>query len=137
MAFYTRFVQRLDRCSAIDNDGQAAYLDLRHRHFPDDLPSSEAEKEGGVVGEHFRGHARLWMHLIQTPLLMIHSKDDPVVAYSNQDWETATENEHIIGVTTKRGGHVAFFHGLMPFGGTWSDTVAMRQTSSRTTAKVL
>jgi len=93
------------------------------------------------------------MHLIQTPLLMIHAKDDPVVAYTNQNWEVtcsrfnaspysqsmphapeltrihpqvATENEHIIGLTTKRGGHVAFFQGWLPFGSTWSETVSMR-----------
>ena len=65
MTFYTRFVHGLNRCSALDDDGHVCYLDLRHRDFPDDLPTDEAEKEGGVVGEHFRCHARRCMHLIQ------------------------------------------------------------------------
>jgi len=61
---------------------------------------------------------------------MIHAKDDPVVAYTNQDWDDCAKNEHIISLTTKRGGHVAFFQGLLPFGPTYAECVSMQYISS-------
>jgi len=60
MSFYTRFVHRLEQCSAVDENGDSCYMDVRGRVFPDDLAATEAEKEGGVVGEHFRGELSIY-----------------------------------------------------------------------------
>ena len=130
MHFYTHFIHGLRSCTSTSLDGVLSYRSYADRDYPDNVSPDEAEMEGGVVGEHFRGHASLWMHTIKTPLLMIHSKDDPVVAYTNQDWHSSANNEHIISVTTKRGGHVAFFQGLLPFGPTWSETIQMQYIAS-------
>merc|ERR1712025_267261 len=67
---------------------------------------------------------------IQVCTLLLTALDDPVTAASHVDWEKVMQNKNIISMITKRGGHVAFYTGAMPFGNAYSDEVIERFISS-------
>eukprot|EP00656_Telonema_subtile_P007474 TRINITY_DN13507_c0_g1_i3.p2 TRINITY_DN13507_c0_g1~~TRINITY_DN13507_c0_g1_i3.p2 ORF type:complete len:317 (+),score=94.54 TRINITY_DN13507_c0_g1_i3:476-1426(+) len=79
---------------------------------------------------HYAGAAFFGMDRICVPTLLMHAKDDPVVPHHNLNWEKVFENKHIISVTTKRGGHVGWFEGVLPHGATWSDKMMLGYISS-------
>lgn len=81
---------------------------------------------------HFATPARTLVSDIATTLLMIHAKDDTMVSYSDcVDWNEVKENQNIITVTTKRGGHIGFheWKGFLS-GLSWAENMALDFTSS-------
>ena len=70
------------------------------------------------------------MHKVAVSTLIIHAHDDPVVSTKNIDFQKIVQNKHIVTMTTKRGGHCAYFSGWTPFGPTWADLVASRYISA-------
>lgn len=42
------------------------------------------------------------------------SKDDPIVSYNAFPYENIKNNPNIKFVATEKGGHVCWFHGLIP-----------------------
>jgi hypothetical protein len=73
---------------------------------------------------HYANGAHCNMNHIEVTTLLIHADDDPIVDVDVTEWETYTQNKHLIVLHTKRGGHVGFFDGWLPFGSTWCDTVS-------------
>ena len=64
------------------------------------------------------------MEKIQITTLILHADDDPVVTGKQMKWGTMIKNKHLVTVQTKRGGHCAWYEGILPFGETWSDRVS-------------
>ena len=76
----------------------------------------------GVGNEkHYNGLAMPYISSVKVTTLMIHAVDDPVVGYDSIDWFACSKNKNIITVKTKRGGHVGWLAGSLPFGSTWAD----------------
>ncbi len=66
------------------------------------------------------------MNKVDITTLILHADDDPVVSNEHIDWTAARRNRNIITVRTRRGGHVAWYEGMLPFGETWCDRVVCR-----------
>ena len=97
------------------------------------MRDSEDEAYAGYqtrTASHYNGI--VWEHMdkVQTPLLIVHARDDPVVSHETLNLEQCHQNNHIITMTTKRGGHLGFHEGVLPFGLTWADRVHMRYISA-------
>lgn len=73
---------------------------------------------------HYEDSAFSHVDGVQVSTLVLHAYDDPVVSYAHIDWQALVANPHIIVVTTKRGGHCAWYEGILPFGHTWSERVS-------------
>lgn len=70
-------------------------------------------------------------HRIGVTTLLIHADDDPMV--SNNIFnatELARSSKYIISLSTRRGGHIAFYEGLLPFGKTWDLRISMQFISA-------
>ena len=59
------------------------------------------------------------MDRVELTTLVLHADDDPVCHGRHVDWDTMQKNKHIIACHTRRGGHVAWFDQVFPFGDTW------------------
>ena len=71
------------------------------------------------------------IHKIGITTLVLHSSDDPMVSNSIFNvTELARASKYIISLNTKRGGHIAFYEGLFPFGKTWDLRVSMQFISA-------
>lgn len=70
------------------------------------------------------------MSSVAVSTLIIHSHDDPVVSAGSIDVPYIVSNKYMTMMTTKRGGHCAFFQGGTPFGASWADMVASRYISA-------
>ena len=71
------------------------------------------------------------IHKIGITTLVLHSSDDPMV--SNQIFnvtELARASKYIISLNTKRGGHIGFYEGFLPFGKTWDLRISMQFISA-------
>lgn len=73
---------------------------------------------------HYEDNAFSRVSGVQVSTLILHAVDDPVVSYKHIDWDEVTNNKHVIVLTTRRGGHVAWYEGFFPFGATWSEKVS-------------
>lgn len=63
--------------------------------------------------------------------LVLHSSDDPMV--SNQIFnvtELARASKYVISLNTRRGGHIGFYEGFLPFGKTWDLRISMQFMSA-------
>eukprot|EP00520_Triparma_pacifica_P001497 CAMPEP_0118634302 /NCGR_PEP_ID=MMETSP0785-20121206/1468_1 /TAXON_ID=91992 /ORGANISM="Bolidomonas pacifica, Strain CCMP 1866" /LENGTH=551 /DNA_ID=CAMNT_0006525255 /DNA_START=227 /DNA_END=1879 /DNA_ORIENTATION=- len=81
---------------------------------------------------HFATPARTMISDIATTLLMVHAKDDTMVSYADcVDWNEVKENQNIITVTTKRGGHIGFheWKGFLS-GLSWAENMVLDYISS-------
>jgi len=70
------------------------------------------------------------MKNVKIASLILHALDDPVVNNDHIDWSAIASNPHMISMHTNRGGHVAFFDGIIPFGPTFSDRACANFISS-------
>lgn len=71
------------------------------------------------------------VHKIGITTLVLHSSDDPMVSNSIFNvTELARASKYIISLNTKRGGHIAFYEGLLPFGKTWDLRISMQFISA-------
>ena len=70
------------------------------------------------------------MKNVKISSLILHALDDPVVSNDHIDWTAIAGNPHMISMHTNRGGHVAFFDGLVPAGPTFSDRACANFISS-------
>lgn len=70
------------------------------------------------------------MHQIQVTFLILHADDDPIVHGRQMNWSNLLHNKHIICMHTKRGGHVAHFDQMLPFGDCYSDRVIVNFVSA-------
>ena len=70
------------------------------------------------------------MKNVKISSLILHALDDPVVSNDHIDWTAIASNPHMISMHTNRGGHVAFFDGLVPAGPTFSDRACANFISS-------
>ena len=75
------------------------------------------------VNSVYYNNPSLSMNKIQVTLLILHADDDPIVHGRQMNWDKLLENKHIICMHTKRGGHVAHFDTVLPFGDQYSDRV--------------
>jgi len=78
------------------------------------------------TADHYANQASKFMDNVQITTLVLHAQDDPIVSGDHIDWEQAEANRFIITMRTRRGGHVAWYEGLLPFGETWCDRVCCR-----------
>ena len=83
----------------------------------------ERQKFSGTQ-DHYTGLAAGKMEKIEILTLMMHSEDDPIVGYASVDWKSVKMNKYVVSATTKRGGHVQWHDGILPFGSTWCHQVA-------------
>lgn len=51
---------------------------------------------------------------VQTPMLIVHAKDDPICAHKSVPVKTLASNPNIIVAETNRGGHMCWISGLKP-----------------------
>ena len=79
---------------------------------------------------HYEGTAQCKLDQIQVTTLMVHARDDPIVAFSEASWKAAGENKHIIAVSTERGGHCGWAEGVQPFGPAFSDRLVVNYISA-------
>eukprot|EP00300_Choanocystis_sp_HF-7_P002118 c11654_g1_i2.p2 GENE.c11654_g1_i2~~c11654_g1_i2.p2 ORF type:complete len:193 (+),score=52.29 c11654_g1_i2:1198-1776(+) len=70
---------------------------------------------------HYSTPARLAMDKIEIPTLLIHAADDPIVSTKHLNWDQICRNKNIIAMLTKRGGHVGWYEGGLPFGNTLAE----------------
>ena len=74
----------------------------------------DAEFFGKILGykngdEYYRGiSSAKYIKYINKPLLVIHSKDDPICTYKGIPFDDVCENENIIFILTDKGGHSCF-----------------------------
>ena len=52
---------------------------------------------------------------LDIPMMMIHSKDDPIVSVDNLPMDKLLKNKNIIIAKTEKGSHVCWFSGLKPY----------------------
>ena len=71
------------------------------------------------------------IHKIGITTLILHSSDDPMVSNSIYNLtELARASKYVISLNTKRGGHIAFYEGMLPFGRTWDLRITMQFISA-------
>ena len=71
------------------------------------------------------------VHKIGITTLVLHSSDDPMVSNSIFNvTELARASKYIISLNTKRGGHIGFYEGFLPFGKTWDLRISMQFISA-------
>ena len=74
----------------------------------------DTEFFGKILGykngdEYYRGiSSAKYIKYINKPLLVIHSKDDPICTYKGIPMDDVCENENIIFILTEKGGHSCF-----------------------------
>lgn len=61
---------------------------------------------------------------VSIPLLVVHSYDDPIISQNHVPIDKIKQNENIIFVTTKMGGHTGWLEGFIPNGYSWFDNLA-------------
>ena len=82
----------------------------------------DTEFFGKILGykngdEYYRGiSSAKYIKNINKPLLVIHSKDDPICTYKGIPMDDACENENIIFILTEKGGHSCFIENEKDFG---------------------
>ncbi|KAJ1446602.1 hypothetical protein M885DRAFT_545778 [Pelagophyceae sp. CCMP2097] len=70
---------------------------------------------------HYMTPSRRKLAQVQVPLLVLHSRDDPLVSHDDcYDWVDAVANPHVIAVRTNRGGHLGWHEGVWPMGPSWA-----------------
>lgn len=70
-------------------------------------------------------------HKIEITTLILHSSDDPMVSNSMFNLtELARASKYVISLNTKRGGHIAFYEGMLPVGRTWDLRITMQFISA-------
>ena len=80
--------------------------------------------------DHYTGLVIGKFDMIGVTTLIIHAEDDPILKFDSLDWKAIAANKNLISVTTKRGGHVAWEEGLLPFGESWANRISVRFISS-------
>ncbi|GAB5354139.1 hypothetical protein AAMO2058_000094200 [Amorphochlora amoebiformis] len=83
-------------------------------------------KFGEETKMHYEQNAAEGMDKVQITTLVLHAEDDPIVSDGHVDWDIVENNKSIISMKTRRGGHVAWYEGFLPFGETWCDRVCCR-----------
>jgi len=68
--------------------------------------------------DYYRRPALQGMDAIQVSTLILSALDDPIVHISNINWARVCENPNLIVMRTRRGGHVGWYEGILPFGDT-------------------
>ena len=82
----------------------------------------DTEFFGKILGykngdEYYRGiSSAKYIKSINKPLLVIHSKDDPICTYKGIPMDDVCENENIIFILTEKGGHSCFIENEKDFG---------------------
>lgn len=79
---------------------------------------------------HYTKTAAIQMEKVKVATLILHADDDPIVSARFVDWSTVLENKHLITMHTRRGGHVAWYQGLAPFGADWGATTTVAFVSA-------
>ena len=79
---------------------------------------------------HYECTAGCKLDQIRVTTLMIHARDDPIVAFRESAWRAAGDNKHIISVATERGGHCGWAEGVSPLGPAYSDRVVVDYISA-------
>ena len=74
--------------------------------------------------------AALGMESIGITTLIVSSTDDPIVGPSSQFGRSRPKNKNLILMNTKRGGHVAWYDGILPVGPMWGERAACSFFSS-------
>jgi len=70
-------------------------------------------------------------HKVGVTTLLIHADDDPMVSNNIYNvTELARASKYVISLNAKRGGHIAFYEGLLPFGKTWDLKISMQFISA-------
>jgi predicted alpha/beta-fold hydrolase len=70
-------------------------------------------------------------HKVGVTTLLIHADDDPMVSNNIYNvTELARTSKYVISLNAKRGGHIAFYEGLLPFGKTWDLKISMQFISA-------
>ena len=70
-------------------------------------------------------------HKVGVTTLLIHADDDPMVSNNIYNvTELARASKYVISLNAKRGGHIAFYEGLLPFGKTWDLKITMQFISA-------
>ena len=100
---------------------------LSHEGF---IGSTGTPDERVASGSHYRFRAIDHVDRIKVTTLVLHAEDDPVVSSAHVDWTKVQKNKYIIVAHTKRGGHVAWYQGLSPWGDTWGDDASLRFMSA-------
>eukprot|EP00615_Pteridomonas_danica_P012223 CAMPEP_0114331996 /NCGR_PEP_ID=MMETSP0101-20121206/2784_1 /TAXON_ID=38822 ORGANISM="Pteridomonas danica, Strain PT" /NCGR_SAMPLE_ID=MMETSP0101 /ASSEMBLY_ACC=CAM_ASM_000211 /LENGTH=572 /DNA_ID=CAMNT_0001462515 /DNA_START=1507 /DNA_END=3225 /DNA_ORIENTATION=+ len=80
------------------------------------------------TASHYLAPARVQVDKIAVTLLLMHSRDDPIVSHDDcYDWDRVASNKNIISLRTVRGGHLGWFDGLLPGMAvtTWGDRVVL------------
>eukprot|EP00466_Bigelowiella_natans_P014409 jgi/Bigna1/85281/estExt_fgenesh1_pg.C_30137 len=90
-----------------------------HQNFP----SYEYRKQ---THKQYENQAAKHMEKVQITTLILHAEDDPIVSDGHVNWDEVDANKSIITMKTRRGGHVAWYEGVLPFGETWCDRVCCR-----------
>ena len=78
------------------------------------IKNFDAEFFGKILGykngdEYYRGiSSAKYIKYINRPLLVIHSKDDPICTYKGIPMDDVLENKNIIFILTDKGGHSCF-----------------------------
>jgi predicted alpha/beta-fold hydrolase len=71
------------------------------------------------------------VHKIGITTLVLHSSDDPMVSnHMFNITELARSSKYVISLDTRRGGHIAFYEGMLPFGKTWDLRISMQFISA-------
>mmetsp|Transcript_24895 Transcript_24895/g.44284 ORF Transcript_24895/g.44284 Transcript_24895/m.44284 type:complete len:283 (-) Transcript_24895:43-891(-) len=105
---YDRFIYDLPDYSYKDPLLHAAHSDYKYRV---------------QTGAHYEHLAAGDMDKVQITTLILHADDDPIVGGDHVDWKQVEANRAIITMRTRRGGHVAWYEGWLPFGETWCDRI--------------
>ena len=71
------------------------------------------------------------IHKIGITTLVLHSSDDPMVSNAIFNvTELARSSKYVISLNTRRGGHIGFYEGMLPFGKTWDLRISMQFISA-------
>lgn len=113
LQYYDQFIYQLGKWSTMEKGAQKRPYRLQDN-----------------TASHYENNAFTNVDGIRVSTLILHAVDDPVVSFKHIDWERVTRNQHVIVLTTKRGGHCAWYESLLPFGSTWSERVSSNFISS-------
>ncbi|CAF1525880.1 unnamed protein product, partial [Didymodactylos carnosus] len=76
-----------------------------------------------VIDYYKEGSSAQWIQHIRIPTLLLSALDDPICCIKGLPLSSVCENEYIIAVLTKEGGHVGWLQGWWPAKYTWENTV--------------
>eukprot|EP00301_Raphidiophrys_heterophryoidea_P023151 c7119_g1_i1.p1 GENE.c7119_g1_i1~~c7119_g1_i1.p1 ORF type:complete len:623 (+),score=147.69 c7119_g1_i1:48-1871(+) len=93
-------------------------------------PKSEDYTFMKQTRDHYLHPASKGMDKIQVTTLVLSALDDPIVHVRNIHWSKFLENTNVIVMRTKRGGHVGWYEGILPFGDTLIERTFVDFTSA-------